>query len=190
DVIVAQGTEAGGHTGRVGTLALVPQVVDAVAPLPVIAAGGIADGRGLAAALLLGAEGAWLGTAFLASPESGYREAQKQRVLAIAAGDTVLTRSFDLAGGGEWPEGIAGRVARNAFSDRWAGHEDELIQRVEEIRPGYREAVRAGDLETAPTWAGDAAGLVRRSESAAEIMRRILAEAESVLRTRTAAVLG
>src|SRR5581483_1013271 len=126
DVIVAQGGEAGGHTGTVATLPLVPQIVDAVAPTPVIAAGGIADGRGLAAVLMLGAEGAWLGTAFLASPESGYRPEQKQRVLDLDAGETILSRSFDIAAGTSWPAEVAGRAARNAFGERWQGLEDEL----------------------------------------------------------------
>jgi nitronate monooxygenase len=190
DVVVAQGAESGGHTGAIGIMAILPQVVDAVAPLPVIAAGAVADGRGLAAALMLGAEGAWLGTAFLACPESGYRDDQKQRVLAIAAGDTVLTRSFDIAGGSPWPDDVAGRVARNAFSDRWAGHEDELRQRLAEVQPEYRERSLAGDPATAPTWAGDGAGLVRRAEPAGEVVRRIAAEAEAVLRTRAGALFG
>src|SRR5581483_11865815 len=126
DAIVAQGGEAGGHTGTLATLPLVPQVVDAVAPIPVIAAGGIADGRGLAATLLLGAEGAWLGTAFLAASEAGISPNRRQRVLAAESADTIYTSVFDIADGRPWPAGVAGRVVRNRFSDRWHGHEAEL----------------------------------------------------------------
>ena len=97
DAITAQGTEAGGHTGRMSTLPLVPAVVDAVAPLPVLAAGGIADGRGVAAALVLGADGVWIGTRFLATDECGVPDDYKARVLAASGGDTVLTEVFDIA---------------------------------------------------------------------------------------------
>src|SRR5919202_4527145 len=98
DVLVAQGWEAGGHVhGTIGSMALVPAVVDAVAPLPGIVAGGIADGRGIAAALMLGADGVWLGTRFVATPESGFPEAKKQRVLAAGMADTVLTQVHDIA---------------------------------------------------------------------------------------------
>ena len=189
DVIVAQGTEAGGHTGGIATLPLVPRVVDAVAPLPVLAAGGIADGRGLAAALLLGAEGAWIGTALLASPESLYRPHQKERVLAMGEGDTVFTEVFDLAQGRDWPAGVAGRAARNAFSDRWHGHEAELLRDPTPARDAIRAAVRADDPENAPIWAGQAAGLVHEPEPAAAVVRRISAEAETALR-RGCTLLG
>src|SRR4051812_46480690 len=119
DVITAQGTEAGGHTGRVSTLPLVPAVVDAVDPIPVVAAGGIADGRGIAAALMLGAVGVWIGTRFLATAECGVSDAYKARVIASPGNDTVLTDVFDIARGMPWPEGVSGRAIRNQFVDRW-----------------------------------------------------------------------
>ncbi len=181
DAIVAQGTEAGGHTGGISLLPLLPQVVDAVAPVLVIGAGGIADGRGLAAVLMLGAEGAWLGTAFLVSPESGYTEAQKQRVLAIGSADTVLSESFDIAANSVWPVGVAGRAVRNRFTERWHGHEPDLRQHLDEVRGEMREAYRAGDLSLTPIWAGEAAGLLHRIEPAREIVRRIVAQAEAAL---------
>ena len=126
DVVTAQGTEAGGHTGRVSTLPLVPAVVDAVAPVPVVAAGGIADGRGIAAALMLGAEGVWIGTRFLGTRECGVSDAYKARVVAATADDTSLTDVFDIAVGMPWPEGCraarfetgssnAGRAERRSF---------------------------------------------------------------------------
>jgi nitronate monooxygenase len=126
DVITAQGTEAGGHTGTTATLALLPAVVDAVAPMPVLAAGGIGDVRGIAAALLLGADGVWLGTAFLATPEAGIARGYKARVLDAGTDDTVLTEVFDLAAGIPWPEGVLGRSIRNRFTDRWHGDEPAL----------------------------------------------------------------
>ena len=126
DIVTAQGTEAGGHTGMVSTLPLVPAIIDAVAPLPVIAAGGIGDGRGIAAALVLGAEAVWLGTRFLATPEAGIPAGYKEAVLTAGTGDTIFTEVFDLATGRPWPEGVRGRSVRNAFTDEWHGREEEL----------------------------------------------------------------
>lgn len=189
DVIVAQGGEAGGHTGTIATLPLVPQIVDAVAPIPVIAAGGIADRRGLAAALMLGAEGAWLGTAFLAAREAGISPNRRKRVLAAESADTLYTSVFDIADGRPWPAGVAGRVVRNRFSDRWHGREAELREHREEAQAELVAAWQADDTEVAAVWAGEAAGLVHRVEPAGEIVRRIAAEAERTLRERAAAVL-
>ncbi len=190
DLIVAQGGEAGGHTGTLATLPLVPQIVDAVAPLPVIAAGGIADGRGLAAALLLGAEGIWLGTALLAAAESGVSPNRRRRVLAAESADTVYTSVFDIADGRAWPAGVAGRVVRNRFSERWHGHEEDLREHRQEAQQALVAAWQADDPEVAAVWAGEAAGLVHRVEPAGEIVRRIASQAEQVLRERVSAVLG
>jgi nitronate monooxygenase len=184
DVVVAQGTEAGGHTGMISTLPLVPLVVDAVAPLPVIAAGGIGDGRGLAAVLMLGAEGAWLGTAFLPAIESGYSPNKKRRVLEMGAADTIQTQVFDLVDGSPWPAGIAGRVARNAFTDRWHGHEEELRQRQADARAELEAGWEADDPERSEIWAGESAGFVHKAEPAGDIVRRITGEAERVLSER------
>jgi nitronate monooxygenase len=190
DVVVAQGTEAGGHTGTISTLPLVPQVVDAVAPLPVVAAGGIADGRGLAAAIMLGAEGVWLGTAFLASPESGYTPNKKRRVLQAASVDTLYTSVFDIADGRPWPVGVAGRVTRNSFSDRWHGRETELLARRDAVQQELVAAFNADDPDVSATWAGESAGLVGVAEPAGDTVRRIVAQAERVLRERSAAALA
>ena len=138
DVVTAQGTEAGGHTGLISTLPLVPAVVDAVAPLPVIAAGGIADGRGIAAALMLGAEGVWIGTRFLATRECGVSDAYKARVVAATGDDTVLTDVFDIAIGMPWPDGVSGRAIRNQFVERWENRDDELRTWAIEHRDEYR----------------------------------------------------
>lgn len=190
DVVVAQGTEAGGHTGTISTMPLVPHVVDAVAPIPVIAAGGIADGRGLAAALMLGAEGVWMGTAFLASPESGYSPNQKRRILETGLSDTILTQVFDIARGMPWPEWIAGRAARNAFTDRWHGREEALRGRAEDAAAEMESAEASDDADTRAVWAGESVAMVEAVEHAGEIVRRVAAEAERVLLERSSALLA
>ena len=169
---------------------MVPDVVAAVAPLPVIAAGGIASGETLAAAFMLGAEGAWLGTAFLASPESLYSENKKRRILEISAADTVLTRVFDLAKGEPWPDHIAGRAARNTFVDRWHGREDQIRADRRDAAAELAAAVNGDDVAGAPVWAGTGVGEVVDRASASDVVRRIAARAESVMRERTHALLA
>jgi nitronate monooxygenase len=190
DIVTAQGTEAGGHTGRVSTLPLVPAVVDAVAPRPVVAAGGIADGRGLAAALLLGAEGAWLGTAFLGTPEAGVSHAYRARVLDAGADDTVLTDVFDIATGMPWPDGVSGRAVRNRFADEWVGHEGALRTWADAHRAEYLAIDPEHAVDDHAVWAGEASTFVTRIEPAGEVVRRIAADAAAVLQARPAAVLG
>jgi len=119
DVIVAQGTEAGGHGALRGTLPLVPAIVDAVGPTPVLAAGGIGDGRGLAAALALGAAGAVVGTRLCASEESLMHPAAKARPVAATGDQTVRARVFDQVRGLAWPSRFTVRALRNRFLDRW-----------------------------------------------------------------------
>lgn len=182
DVIIAQGTEAGGHTGMASTLPLVPAVVDAVHPVPVIAAGGIADGRGIAAALMLGAQGAWLGTRFITTPESGYPEAKKARVVAAGTSDTVFTLAHDIADRLPWPADIRGRTIRNAFSDRWHGREDELARWIGTHREEHATNQQANDPDETSLYAGQAAGLITSLEPAADIVRRLTAEAEEAIR--------
>jgi nitronate monooxygenase len=125
-VIVAQGTEAGGHGSRRATLPLVPAVADAVAPVPVLAAGGITDGRGVAAALMLGAQGAVLGTRFCATPEALYPDWAKKQLVDGGGDETSRTQVFDIARGLDWPSPYTGRALRNAFVDAWDGREEEL----------------------------------------------------------------
>ncbi|HQY30551.1 MAG TPA: nitronate monooxygenase, partial [Thermomicrobiales bacterium] len=120
DVIIAQGSDAGGHAGAIGTFALLPAIVDAVSPIPVVAAGGIGDGRGLAAALILGAQGAWLGTRFVASNEWGGPAAEQDAVVKATADDTIQTRIFDQITQRPFPPENPDRVLRNAFTERWA----------------------------------------------------------------------
>lgn len=180
DVIVAQGSEGGGHVGTMGTLALVPQVVDAVAPRPAIAAGGIADGRGLAAALALGASGVLLGTRFVASVEAPQAQWAKEAILASDGHDTDLTEIPDIIAGRVWP-GAFGRAWRNDLIRRWAGRDWEVRQRRAEIAEGIAAAREAGDAQNVPLLFGQDAGLISSIEPAGEIVARIVREAEAVL---------
>lgn len=176
-IIVAQGSEAGGHGESRATLPLVPAVVDAVAPTPVLAAGGIADGRGLAAALMLGADGALIGTRFYASAEALGSDLAKQRIVAAHGDDTARTRVFDIVRKLDWPEANTGRALRNRFLERWNGRERELAAALEAEYPEYRDAARQADFNTAAVWAGEAVDLIKDVARAATLVARIGAEA-------------
>ncbi len=180
DAIVAQGTEGGGHVGLMGTMALVPQVVRAVAPLPVLAAGGIATGEGLAAARALGAEGVLLGTRFLATPEAPIAPAYKQAILESDGHDTLLTEIPDIANGRVWP-GAYSRVARNRLIEEWSGREGELRAHRAEVGARMRGAFEAGDREHAALFLGQDAGLIDAIEPAGAIVERLVREAEAIL---------
>jgi nitronate monooxygenase len=180
DVIVAQGTEAGGHGGARATFPFVPAAVDHVAPTPVLAAGGIADGRGLAAALALGAAGALLGTRFLTSLEAIVSADIAKAILESTGEDTERTRIPDIASGVQWPHRYTGRALRNAFLDRWRDREEELRDdRAAQER--YRAAMNRGDLTTAPVWASEAIDLIGEVSSAADIVTSLVVEAEKAL---------
>jgi nitronate monooxygenase len=180
DVIIAQGRDAGGHSGMTrGTIGLVPAVVDAVAPIPVVAAGGIADGRGLAAALALGAAGISMGTRFTASRESLWNPAMKQATLAAGGDQTMQTRIFDIVRGAPWPAIYPGRALRNEFSAEWHGREDELATKQAEVEKTY---LATDDLSQRAVWAGESADLVNDIPSAADIIERIVAQAAETLR--------
>jgi nitronate monooxygenase len=175
DVVVAQGTEAGGHTGRIATLALVPQVIDAVAPTPVVAAGGIADGRGIAASLAMGAIGVWCGTAFLVSAEANQPELQKQRVLAAGDEDTRITRLY------------SGKTMRNITNPLIEAYEAANIQAlpmglqgllIQDLVYSVREAGRHELLMNA---AGQASGLLNQIRPAADILHDMVAQAADIL---------
>jgi NAD(P)H-dependent flavin oxidoreductase YrpB (nitropropane dioxygenase family) len=187
DVIVAQGTEGGGHVGWMATMAVLPMIVDAVGPTPVLAAGGIADGRGLAAALALGAQGVLLGTRFLATQESPLHPNFKRAVVESDGHDTVLTEIPDIARANVWPGAMA-RARRNAFIARWAGHEWELRARQPEVAAALQRAAESGDADHASLLIGQDAGLIRDIPPAGEVVERIVAEAEAVLRRLPALV--
>jgi NAD(P)H-dependent flavin oxidoreductase YrpB (nitropropane dioxygenase family) len=188
DVIVAQGTEGGGHVGWMATLVVLPMIVEAVAPTPVLAAGGIADGRGLAAALALGAQGVLLGTRFLATRESPLHPNFKQAILDSDGHDTVLTEIPDLASGTVWP-GAMSRARRNGFIERWAGREWELRARQPEAAAAAQRAREAGDADNAPLLIGQDAGLIHDLPPAGELVQRIVAEAATLLRDRLPALV-
>jgi enoyl-[acyl-carrier protein] reductase II len=175
DIIIAQGHEAGGHTGRIGTMALVPQVVDAVT-VPVLAAGGLADGRGLVAALALGASGVWMGTRFVASVEALAHGNYKNKIVEIDEEGTVITCCHS---------GKPCRLIRNRFTDSWEGRESEILPfPLQSITVGTEAAKKAryeGKVEEGGLPAGQIAGLIMAVEPAGEIVRRIMAEARAVL---------
>lgn len=185
DLVIAQGTEAGGHTGVTGSLALVPAAADVVGEVPVVAAGGIADGRGLAAVLLLGAVGVSLGTRFVASREWGGQAWEQEAVVAASADDTVRTPVFDRVRRAVFPEGIEDRVLRNAFVDEWQGRAAEIDARRDELRAVIETAARTGDASRIDISAGVAAGLIHTLEPAADIVTRIVEEAAQLLRERS-----
>ena len=181
DVIIAQGRDAGGHAGTMrGTIGLVPAVVDAVSPIPVVAAGGIADGRGLAAALALGAAGISMGTRFTASRESLWSPAMKSAALAAGGDQTQQTRVFDIVRGAPWPSIYPGRALRNAFSAEWHGREDELQSKQAGAEKSYL-ATHADDFTARVVWAGESVDLVNDIPTAAEIIERTVAQAADIL---------
>ncbi len=180
DVIVAQGSEGGGHVSWMGSMVLTPMVVDAVAPVPVLAAGGFADGRGLAAALALGADGVLLGTRFLASTESKLHPNFKQAIIESDGHDTVLTEIPDLAMDIVWP-GAMSRAQRNAFVERWMGREWELRQYQAEAEAAIITARNEGDIENAPLSYGQDAGLINNILPVGDIVRNIAKEAEEIM---------
>jgi nitronate monooxygenase len=181
DVIVAQGTEAGGHGSRRSTLPLVPAVVDAVAPVPVLAAGGITDGRGVAAALMLGAQGAVMGTRFCATPEALYPDWAKKQLIDRGGDETSRTQVFDIARGLDWPDPYTGRALRNAFTDAWDGREEELRASAQ-AREQFALGHQAGDPDVGLVWAGEGTDLITAVEPAGELVSQIIAETEGLLR--------
>lgn len=189
DAIAAQGTEAGGHTGYSGTLPLVPAVIDAVGAIPVVAAGGIADGRGLAAVLMLGGEGGWLGSRFVASQEAIDPDWKKQRAVQASADDTVLTRVYDLINDAPFPKDIGDRVLANDFNSAWHGQDPNIIAHREELRAQLSRAEQANDANMLAVRVGNATGLISSVEPAGDIVRRIIQEAEAILRSRPQRVL-
>lgn len=180
DLVVAQGTEGGGHVGVMGTMALTPQVVDAVAPRPVLAAGGIADGRGLAAALMLGAAGVLLGTRFLATTEAPISNAVKRVILNSDGSDTDLTEIPDIIAGRVWP-GAYARSWRNALIREWSGREWELRQRRPAVAAATATARARDEVEQMPILFGQDAGLIAAIEPASGVVARIVREAIAVL---------
>lgn len=183
DIVVAQGSDGGGYIGPVGSLALIPQVVDAVRPLPVVAAGGIADGRGLAAALVLGAEGINVGTRFLASDESPVGAAWKRGIVQAAAEDAVRVDVLNdiMPMPGSFGYGTVLRSLRSPFIDQWLDRRAEARQRADRLLAELVELTRRGRIGEAFPAAGQSAGLIRDIVPAGEIVRRIVEDARLAL---------
>jgi nitronate monooxygenase len=182
DVIVAQGTEAGGHGARHGrsTLPFVPVVVDLAAPIPVLAAGGIADGRGLAAALALGAAGALIGTRFQATAESLADPAIKKAIVAGHGEDTERSIVLDIARGSRWPARYPGRTLSHPFLDQWRDRAAELAADPA-ARQAYQDGVARGDFTPLPVWAGECVDLITDLPPAADLVAGLAGQAEDAL---------
>ena len=176
DVIVAQGHDGGGHNSPIGTISLIPQVVDAVGDrVPVLGAGGISDGRGVAAAFMLGAEGAWVGTAFLATEEAGIEDFQKEAIVDSGDADTVVSRSIT---------GKPARMIRSKWADAWvaAGKEPLPMPYQSMIAgPVMASGIRAKRKDIIPGFAGQGMGLIHAVRPAAEVIRDLVADAERAL---------
>lgn len=185
DILIAQGTEAGGHGASRTTLDIVPAIIDfAAGRVPVVAAGGIADGRGLAAMMMLGASGVLMGTRFYASAEADAPERAKQLICAAKSGETVRGVVMDWSRKLMWPAPFTARSLANDHLRRWSGREIELMQRADEIAVEYAAARAAANFDIAAVFAGESAGLIHDIVPAAEIVGRIVAEAEQTLQGR------
>ena len=180
DAVIAQGEEAGGFGGGIGSMALIPQVADAVAPVPVVAAGGIVDGRGLAAALLLGAAGVNIGTRFVAADETEVPDDWKQRIVEARSEDTVRARFaervFPPVGPGKTP-----RVLRTDWVDRYNADPQAVIAAGEQLASELVNAVKAGRGHELVPFTGQSAGMIESVLPAGEIVAQIVAEAEELL---------
>lgn len=182
DVIVAQGSDAGGHAGMRGTFALVPAVVDAVGSVPVVAAGGIADARGIAAAFMLGACGVMLGSRFYGSREALTSPQAQQALLSASGDDTVRGAVFDLLRGWDWPAGYSLRTLANDMTARWAGEAAGLANELAAQKAELEHALSRADVRIAPVIVGEAADLIRDLPPAAELVTRLMEEAEVLLK--------
>jgi nitronate monooxygenase len=181
DVLVAQGVEAGGHSGRLPLWTLLPEVVAIAGHRPVLAAGGIVDGQGLAAALAFGAAGVLMGTRFLATPEASTLPAHKLAIVNAGIGDTLPTLVWDILWGEDWPGGIRTQGFRNALTDRWDGREDELWADIDAARAEFAAAEARQDITLLPFLAGVGAARIRAILPAADIVRTVVREADEIL---------
>jgi NAD(P)H-dependent flavin oxidoreductase YrpB (nitropropane dioxygenase family) len=176
DVVVAQGNEGGGHVGHMSTLPLVPQVVDAVGSVPVLAAGGIADGRGLAAVLMLGAQGALIGTRFLATHEARARGRSKDVILNALGSQTMTSKFYDDVLDIVWPGSVV-RSISHPLLDEWAERPQDWGLAAGQLRPALEAALSSGDF----VLAGESSGLIHDIVPAGELVERIARQAEDVL---------
>ncbi|KYG19866.1 dioxygenase [Bradyrhizobium sp. AT1] len=191
EILIAQGTEAGGHGASRTTLDIVPAIVDlAAGRVPVVAAGGIADGRGLAAMMMLGASGALIGTRFYASVEANGAQEAKARIRDAGGNDTVRGVVPDWSRQLFWPAPFTARTLVNNHIKTWTGREVELLQRADEVAKDYAAAKMTGDFEVAAVFAGEAVGLIHDIPPAADIVERIVIEAEQLLAGRRNSIMS
>ena len=182
DILIAQGTEAGGHGASRTLIDIVPAMIDlAAGRVPVVAAGGLADGRGLAAMMTFGAAGVMLGTRFYASIECDGPEEAKKRICAAASGNSVRSVIFDISRNNVWPAPFTGRCLINDHARRWMGREVEMMQNAAAVTAEYAAAKAAGNFDIAAVIAGEAVGLIHDIPPAAEIVERIVSEADQIL---------
>lgn len=192
DVIIAQGAEAGGHGEKRATISLVPETADLIAksyPEALLcAAGGIADGRGLAAALALGADGVLMGTRLWAAEEANVHPNMHQAAIDADGDETIRSSVMDIARQRNWPEPYNARVLKNAFTQFWHGHEDDLRDELDRVVPEYQEAWDKGDTDYANTFVGEATGLIHDIAPARTIIETIVSDAEAVITSNKALV--
>ncbi len=185
DIIVAQGSEAGGHGAKRATMTLVPEIATflghASPDTLLVAAGGIADGRGLAAALALGADGVLMGSRFWAAAEALTHPRHQAAALASDGDGTLRQSATDIARGYDWPAGFTARVLDNRFVQAWAHRPDEHRAAAADLRPDYQAKVEAGDPDDVGVWVGEAAGLIDDVPSAAAIIERTVRQAEDII---------
>jgi NAD(P)H-dependent flavin oxidoreductase YrpB (nitropropane dioxygenase family) len=189
DVVVAQGTEGGGHVGVMATLPLARMVIRALPNVPILVAGGIADGAGIASALVLGADGVLLGTRFLATDEAPLPDGYKRAIVESDGHDTVITDIPDIVSGTVWP-GAYARARRNAFIEEWLGREGELRRCWREVLPKVQAARASGDADRGSLLMGEDAGLIDSIEPAGALVERLATEAEAILRGRARDLVG
>jgi nitronate monooxygenase len=191
DILIAQGTEAGGHGANRALIDIVPAIVDfAAGRVPVVAAGGIADGRGLAAMMTLGASGVMLGTRFYASLECDGPEEPKKRICAATNGNSVRSIIFDISRNNVWPAPFTGRCLINDHARRWIGREVEMMQNLAAVVAEYAAAKAADNFDIAAVIAGEGVGLIHDIPPAGEIVERIATEAEQILQGRRNSALA
>lgn len=183
DIIVAQGTEAGGHGALRATLPLVPAVVDLAGVVPVVAAGGIADGRTMAASFMLGAKAVVCGSVFFVSHEALSHDNAKAAAIASSGDDTVRSSAFDIARGLQWPKAWDLRTLNNQFTKKWSQDSKGLAVDLGKDRSSFDAALISGDVDIAPVIVGEAADMICKQRPAKDIVRQIVGEAELLLRS-------
>lgn len=185
DIIVAQGSEAGGHGEGRGTFALIPEIADVIANqspnVLLCAAGGVADGRGIAAALMLGADGVVVGSRFWASEEANVGARMHAVAVGATGDDTIRSQLMDMARKLDWPSRYTARVLRNQFIKRWQGREEELRAAADEVAPQYQRAWTEGDPDESNTFVGEVVGLIDKIEPVAKIVDRMVSDAARII---------